>query len=219
MSRAPRTLLTATGIAGLATPVLFFGAQGLIQVGGGEPPFDAPAAVIHSYFEARDPWLYAAGSYLGVLGVAAFLWFLGGVYVTLRDSEEGPAWRSTVALISGLVAMAAVLTGDWDPAVFRIDEGVDPQLARFAFDTGNLSFASAWVLLGSFSLATGWLVLSSRALPAWLGWWALVAGFGLVGARAVWTTPFWYAPYALFWLWVVALSVRLLRGRGLSEVA
>lgn len=71
--------------------------------------------------------------------------------------------------------MAAALSGSWDPAVFRVDEGVDPQLARFAFDMGNLSFASSWVLFGSFSIAAGWLALSSRTLPSWLGWWALVS--------------------------------------------
>ncbi len=30
---------------------------------------------------------------------------------------------------------------------------------------------------------------------------------------AVWTTFAWLPPYALFWLWVIALSVRFLTGR------
>ncbi len=211
-------MLVTIGIAGLLTPMLLFGAQGLIQVGGAEPPFDAAAAEIHAYFSARNPGLYSAGTYLTVLGIGAFLWFLGGLHAVLRSFERGIGWRSTVALISGVLALAAVVNGSWAPAVFRIEEGVDPQLARFAFDTGNFSFATAWVLFGSFSLATGWLILSSRGLPSWLGWWALVAGAGLVAARALWTSPVWIVPYLLFWLWVMVLSVRLLKARDHLEL-
>lgn len=209
--RHSRAALVTTGLAGLATLVLWSGAQGLIQVGGGEPPFDAPAAVVQDYFTARDPRLYAIGSYLMVLGVTTFVWFLGGVHSILREVEDGPPWRSTVALASGLAAMAAAVSGSWDPAVFRMDEGVDPQLSRFAFDAANLGFATSWMLLGSFAIATGWLVLSSRTLPDWLGWPAIVAGLGLLAARAAWETPFWFFPYALFWIWIVALSIYILR--------
>jgi hypothetical protein len=37
------------------------------------------------------------------------------------------------------------------------------------------------------------------------------SGVGLVLSRFVWTTNAWLAPYALFWIWVVALCTRLLR--------
>jgi hypothetical protein len=43
-----------------------------------------------------------------------------------------------------------------------------------------------------------------------LGWWAVAAGAGLVIARAVFTTGFWYLPYLLFWLWSAALAITLL---------
>jgi hypothetical protein len=78
MSRQ-RTLLLTTAIAGIATPVLLFGSQGLIQVGGAEPAFGASAAEIGAFFDARDPQLAAAGGYLSVIGLVAFLWFLGGL--------------------------------------------------------------------------------------------------------------------------------------------
>ncbi len=45
----------------------------------------------------------------------------------------------------------------------------------------------------------------------WLGWWAVAAGVCLVAAKAVWTTYFWLVGYGLFWVWVIALSVVLLR--------
>jgi hypothetical protein len=205
--------LTTTAIAGIASAVLLFGAQGLMQIGGAEPAFDASAGEILAFFEARHPQLYPAGAYLSVLGLAAFLWFLGGMYAVLRSREGGSPWRSTVALISGVVFVALVGGSGWQLAVFRTTEGLDPQLARLAFDMGNLGFASSWVALGSFAIATGWAILSSSVLARWLGWWAVVAGVGLVAARAAWTSPFWIAPYLLFWIWVIVVSVVLLRRR------
>jgi hypothetical protein len=125
---------------------------------------------------------------------------------------EGP-WRANLALVSGVVVVATTILGSWELAVFRADQGLDPQLARLVFDLGNLSFASAWVALGSFSLASGWVMVSARSAARWLGWWAIVAGAGLVAVRAIWTTQLWLIPYALFWIWVLVVSVRLIGHR------
>jgi hypothetical protein len=46
---------------------------------------------------------------------------------------------------------------------------------------------------------------------------AVAAGIGLVAARAVWTSPVWLVPYALFWLWVLVVSIRFLAGRSPSS--
>jgi len=67
--------------------------------------------------------------------------------------------------------------------------------------------------LGSFSIASGWAILATGAESAWLGWWALSGGFGLVAARAVWTSAVWLIPYALFWVWILVVSSRMLRKR------
>ncbi|GAA4558330.1 hypothetical protein [Planotetraspora kaengkrachanensis] len=210
---AHRALLSTIGAAGMAATLLLFGAQGFLQAGGAEPAFDADAAEIQTFFDTRGPELFSAGAYVSLLGLVAFLWFLGGVHALLRHSEEPQAWRSAIALVSGVVFVSTVITSGWELAAIRVEDGLDPQLARFAFDMGNLWFATSWMALGSFALATGWVILSSRVLPHWLGWWAVIAGTGLVAARAVWTTPLWFFPYALFWLWVIALSVRCLRRR------
>jgi hypothetical protein len=199
-------VLRTTAYSGLATIAFPFGGQGMIQVGGAEPPFDAPAADIAKFFATRDQGLFAVGVYLCVLSVITMLWFLGGVYTLLKDD-----WRAMIALVSGVVFVAATAAAGWELASFRVSEGLDPQLARLAFDMGNMAFASAWVALGSFTLATGWTVLATQALPRWLGWWAVAAGVCLVAARAVWTTPFWLLGFALFWLWVVVLCVHFLR--------
>jgi len=212
------TRLRAAGIAGLAAAVLLFGGQGFILAkGAAEPAFGASAAEIQRFYETHDTIFFSIGSYLMVLGLIAFLWFICGVHTAVRGHGSQREWLPTVALASGVAAVGATLLDAWQLAVFRVSEGLDTDLARFAFDMGNLAFASAWVALGSFAIAAGWAGLSSRSLPGWLGWWAVAAGIGLVAARAVWTSPAWLFPYALFWIWVIVVSVRFLAGRWSSQ--
>jgi hypothetical protein len=212
VARTPRRRLV--GVAGWAATVLLFGAQGFLQGSGtAEPAFDAPAAEIQRYFDTRQPTLFAVGSYLQVLGLIALLWFVCGLSAVLRRPATRPDWLPTVALASGTAAVGAILLGAWEAARFRVGDGLDPELARYAFDLGNLTFANVWVALGSLGIASGCAILVTRAEPYWLGWWAVVAGVGLVAARAVWTTSMWLIPYALFWLWVLVISTRLLRSK------
>jgi len=216
-NRQWRTMSVATGVAGIASIVLVAVSQAFSQAGGGEPAFDAPAAEILSFFEAQNETLIAVGSFLGLLAVLAIAWFLAGVWAVLRQAEGDPAWRSVAALASGVIFVALVMTGGWELATFRVGDGVDPQIARLAFDMGNLGFANSWLALGSFLLAAGWIFLASRSLPNWLGWLALAAALGFLIGRAFWTTSIWLIPYTLFWVWTVAVSVLLLRGRLRSE--
>jgi uncharacterized membrane protein len=213
IAQQSRNLFLTTGIAGIAAVLGLAGGQGLILVGGGEPRFDAPAVAVQRFFESRNTGLFATGSYLTVISLVIFLWFVAGVSALLREAgEEGP-WRANLALASGAVLVATGILGAWELAAFRVHEGLDPRVARLVFDMGNLWFANSWVVLGSFSLASGWAMVSARLAPRWLGWLAIVAGVGLVAARGMWTTPFWLFPYGLFWIWVVVLSVRLIRRR------
>ncbi|WP_433157772.1 hypothetical protein [Kribbella sp. CA-247076] len=212
-SRQWRTMSVTTGVAGVTGFVLVAVSQALVQIGGGEPAFDASGEEILGFFETRNDTLYPIGSFLGLVAVLALLWFFAGFWAVLRSAEGMPAWRSAAALGSGLVFVVLVMRPGWDLAGIRADEGLDPQVARLAYDDGNLGFASAWLALASFLLAAGWIILSSRVLPAWLGWVALVAAAGFVLGRAFWTTSIWLVPYALYWLWTIFISVQLLRGR------
>jgi hypothetical protein len=200
------------GAGGLAFVLLQLLGQGLIQVGGVEPAFEAPAEEVVRFFEARDTALFEIGNYVSLLSFVAWIWFLGALWARLRLAEPRPAWLSLVAFGSGLMFVAG-LSGGWYLAMFRLDEGLDPQLARLAFDMGNLDFANSWVPLASMLLASGAVVLRTHALPRWLGWLALATAPLLLAARAVWTSQVAFIPYLLFWIWVVATSVVLLQGR------
>ncbi len=194
---------------GIVFVVLQMAAQALIQVGGAEPPFDAPA----------DTIAFALGDYLSTLSLIAFLWFLGSLWNTLRRAEGEPAWLSFVAAASGLMIVAAVSAGGgWALAVFRKDEGLDPQVARLLFDQGNFAFANAWAMLASLSLATGVVSIRTGALPRWLGWSGVLIAGGLLAARAVWASSgLVFVPFGLCYLWLIATSVVLIRRAGTTE--
>jgi hypothetical protein len=199
-------------IAAIAFPVMQMVSQGLIQVGGVEPSFSAPASEIVSFFDARNPTLFAIGGYISLLSLVAFLWFLGALWDELRAAEGGSGWLSVIAVASGVVAVATIASpGGWPLAVFRVGEGLDPQLARLLFDQGNMNFANYWVALGSMLLAVGLVARQSHRFPAWMGWGSLVVGLGLLAARAVWTSAIAFTPYILFWLWLILFGVMLLR--------
>jgi len=204
---------------GIVFVVLQMASQALIQVGGAEPPFDAPAQTIVAFFMARDSQLFALGDYLSTLSLIAFLWFLGSLWAALCRGEGEPAWLSFVTAASGVVLAAAVSAGGgWPLAVFRRDEGLDPQIARLLFDQGNFAFANAWVMLASLSLATGVVSIRTGALPRWLGWAGVVIAGGLLAARAVWASSgLVFIPFGLCYLWLIAISIVLIRRAGASE--
>jgi len=44
-----------------------------------------------------------------------------------------------------------------------------------------------------------------------------VAGVGLVLCRFHWTSEAWFAPYFMFWIWVIVVSVQLIRSRAILD--
>jgi hypothetical protein len=48
-------------------------------------------------------------------------------------------------------------------------------------------------------------------MPRWLGWLAIASGAGLAFSRISWTSYTWLLLYLMFWLWVIAVAVLLLR--------
>jgi hypothetical protein len=205
-----RRLTLVGGISGLACVVLIF--VPLIAGTGLEPDFRGSTEEVMAFLRSVSSPIHGFRTFVFVVGLFAFLWFAISLALLLRRMEGDPPWRSAIAAASGLVLVALILVGTWEAATLRADD-IDPQVARYAFDLGNATFANAWVALGSFAATAGWVIISTRVFPRWLGWWALVSGVGLVLVRAVWTSQIWLLPYLLFWVWVIVLSVLLVMGR------
>jgi hypothetical protein len=205
---ARRRLFRVTGIAGLAAVVLIFGA---VVVGTRqEPTFNATATEVLTYYRSPNTPAAEFRSYVLTIGLIAFLWFAVALTTLLRRAEGEPPWRSTIAMVSGVLLPALALSGNEVAAGFRADD-LDPQIARYAFDEAHVAFANAWVALGSFAVCCGWVIVSTRFLPRWLGWLAMASGVWLALSRISWTTAVFLLPYGLFWLWVLVVAVLLIR--------
>ena len=141
-----------------------------------------------------------------------FVWFVVALTTLLRRAEGEPPWRSTIAMVSGVLLVAPVLSGSEVAAAFRAND-LDPQIARYAFDEAQAAFANARVALGSFAVCCGWVIVLTRFLPRWLGWLTIASGVGLVFSRISWTSYIFLLPYGLFWLWVLVVAGLLSPGR------
>ena len=84
-------------------------------------------------------------------------------------------------------------------------------LGRAGDDTRECVAHHHQLPMRSFDFACGWVV-STGAMPTWLGWWGVVAGIALGLAQFVWTVEAaWLVPYAAFWLWLLTTCVVLVR--------
>jgi hypothetical protein len=205
---ARRRLFRVTGIAGIAAVVLIFAA---VLVGTRqEPTFNAAATEVLAYYQSPNTPGADFRSFVLTVGLITFVWFVVALTTLLRRAEGESPWRSTIAMVSGVLLVAPVLSGSEVAAAFRADD-LDPQIARYAFDESQAAFANARVALGSFAACCGWVIVSTRFLPRWLGWLAIASGVGLALTRISWTSYIFLLPYGLFWLWVVVVAVLLLR--------
>jgi len=205
-----RNLARITGAAGLVTLVVVLGSSLANDYQGA--PFDSSADETVTFFRTLDDSFGAISSFATSVALIAMLWFTLGLALLLRRYEGQLPWRSLFLAGAGVVSVVSGQIASWDAAVYRSDD-IDPQVARYAFDLGNLSFANGWVSAGAVGICTGLIVIGNRDLPQWLGWWALIAGIGSVLARAVWTEDYALVPFTAFWIWVGVLSMALLLGR------
>jgi hypothetical protein len=203
-------------LGGMLFVLLQMAGQGLIQVGGAEPAFTAPADEILRFFLQRDTTLFAIGGYLSALSFVPYFWFLGALWAFMRGAENGTNWLSITAIASGLVMPAISILGGWELAMLRLGENIDPGMVRQLFDAGNYAFAGVWIPAGSMVLAVSALGLLSGNLPRWFAWFGLATGLALFAARAVWTMQVAFIPYTMLWLWMIAMSLFMVRRPNIS---
>ena len=208
--RPRRALARITGACGLFTVVVVVG--GSLANDYQSAAMDMSANETVAFFRSLDDTLGTISSFATAVGLIAMLWFTLGLALLLRRYEGELPWRSLFLAGAGVVSVVSGQIASWDAAVYRSGD-IDPQVARYAYDLGNLSFANGWVAAGAVGICAGLIILSTSDLPHWLGWWAVLSGVGSVLARAVWTNDVAFLPFAAFWLWVAVLSVVLLRGR------
>jgi len=179
---------------------------------GSPPKVSDPDGKIITFTKDNQDALRVA-SYLGGLGLAFFLFFLGAVGSRLRRAGAG----------SGRLAATAVMGGVATASIAAIGFSISAYGALHPVESAG-TFRLSTVVLGMlgfgafvFTEATSIVIVRTKFLPAWLGWaGGLVALLWLIGAAAVSTEDdtifaIGFVAFLAWALWLIVLSVTLFR--------
>lgn len=179
----------------------------------GAPPAETAAAL------AAHSGLIAAGTYLFTLPVPFLLLFLGGLFEVVRRSEGGGMVPAAVILVAGVAAaviapMGAVLSGLGAPMAIL---GGDPAIVTEVDSITPLAMALAGYPYAVLAGVTSLVVLRGGITPRWIGWSGLALAALCLAATATIAIrdlfPLTLLETLLFPLWVLAISVALVRRR------
>jgi hypothetical protein len=175
-----------------------------VIVGGESPSADDSLQTVLDYFDGdRDSAI--AASIILALATVPFLWFAGVLRSVLAAAEAAPArlantaWGGAILIAVGITLLA----GFTFVAADSVNDVPPESTQTLSAVQADLFFP---VLMGAavFLLASGLAIVRSGALPAWLGWGALV-----LGVAAVTFTPAAFFAILLMLAWIIAVSLML----------
>jgi hypothetical protein len=190
-----------TGVVAVALWVI-----GVFVLEGVSPDGESGEEIL-AYFDDEDTSIFI-GAFLIALGTAFFLWFVGILRAALY-AAEGPPGRLTAIAFAGAVGKAVFdmgLAGATAAGALAADEAdvLSPEGAQAMFFIDDAFFIGAEFMGVVFMAAAAATILTTRALPAWLGWLALVIAVGLLIVPIGWAFLLFGVP-----LWVLLASIVL----------
>ncbi len=202
------------GFAGIAFVVLAFAAQ-LVQ---GDVPStetsDATEQFARFYADEDNHSRAAVSAVLGLVGEFAFLWFVGGLWSTLRT----PTATTTPSIVLVLGGASSFVLGT---LVHLVDNVVgiilnfsesggyqpDPGLALTLSALAGGIFLAAMLAAGATTLAAGLMIRQTGVFPRWLLW----VGVAITVLSLTTIPLFAYVAALLLAVWVVVVSVGMIR--------
>jgi hypothetical protein len=197
-------------VAGIAFAVLFVVGLSLNNL----PSSDDSVSKITSYYnDGGNRAQIIIGSYLLWFAGVFFLWFLASLRVRLLEVEGAPGRLTSIVFGGGLVfvgmlmvaaACFASVAGD---ITFADEKFVSADAARFLPELGYpvLVIGGIFAAIAMIDAASV-LIVRTRVLPAWIGYFGFVAAVVLLAAVI-------FVPMILLVLWVVFVSVAMMRAR------
>jgi hypothetical protein len=208
--RADGLWLQVGAAAGLAFVLLQSLALGFMSPGGWLDPGASKADIVKAFagMPASQLWI---GAYLSVLAALCFIPFAARVVTVLRRADGASGWLSTTALAGGILLVAAELGGAAavNALLTRAGHDLSSAEAMTLFDLAQALLFLFWAGGTLFLAASAVLSLKFRALPRWLG--GAAAGIAALSLIAPASTQLLHIPATLFYLWVIAASIALMR--------
>jgi hypothetical protein len=190
---------------------------------GGETP-DFNAAVSKWTEFAKDNHDNARiGALVMAFAAYEFLWFLGFLRAAMGRAEtaaRGFTRGSYVTFASGVVAIAGLTLGVFINAAALSRPDASPELIRGLVDVSGPGFGLASIGFATMLLSVAILNPRIRALPAWLGWLALIAGIAFLLQLGILLSDDFDNAFGIFYpigylglvIFAVGSSVGFLRG-------
>jgi hypothetical protein len=191
---------------------------------GSSPPGfdDSTKDVVKFFSENRNE--HQVGALLIILGMVAFVFFLGALARRSRGAEGRAGGRLTAtALAGGILFVAFGSTGGLFVEANAAHAGsISPDVTQGLYDAQVYAFNLGLAAIGVLLLASCSLSTRFGALPTWLGWLGGVVGSFNIIAAALGaiddTGPFaptdgilGFVAFFAFLVWTVAASVVLVR--------
>lgn len=203
---ATESLTRYAPLTGVAFAVLMV--AGALTIG--DFSYVPPAEEVLTFFEEDGTRIYL-GSYIGLLGMLALLWFAGSVRDFMAADRPDSRRLSTVAF-GGAVAGAAQFMIGYVAIIAgaaRVDDagGITEGAATALFDLwGSLGGVGAPIALAALVGAVGLFTLRTGAFPRWLGWASLALAVGLA-------SPVSYVFIAVVLIWAVLVAILIFRAQ------
>jgi hypothetical protein len=164
-------------LAGIKAVVLWV--IGIIILSGpghlGNDSSEAPLVVLAKYkaHHAAIQW----GAWFVMLGALAFLWFVGSLRSWFFTAERETGRLSTLVGMGGVATAVGILLAHVPSfAAAMTSDNLTAPSAKALILMDDVFFYGAEFASAVFFLATALSIFRFRALPAWLGWLALLLG-------------------------------------------
>ena len=206
-------LSALTGIAFAILMVVAFSVQGIL------PQADAPQAEIVEFFSTFHNDVMG-GVVMRVAAGLFFLWFIGTLRSVLAEAERGTARLANVAFGAGILMLAAGMGAMATLAsiAYNAERGVDPDFASSMMAMTHIFFVGGAMGMAWLLFATSLVVVRTRVFSRWVASTGTIIGIIAVGLGLVAPAgTSGVSAYPLFLLWIVALSILMMRedpGRG-----
>jgi hypothetical protein len=205
--------------------VLFTFAADAIFLSAGIPDNSFTTKQIADYFINHSHGLLWAHVFFN-LGSIAFLFFLGVLWVMLREAEGDPPWLSAVAMWGAIAAIAGanvsnVFGGVGANIGHDYPELMNSQLGVTMFQS-SVAFNLSFVGFVALQLAISFLIFRTRIFPQWIAW------LGIID-MPLWLLQMWPVPrhdnqleeilfdrtgpgaHAVQMVWLIAIIVYVIR--------
>ena len=164
-------------LAGIKAVVLWV--IGIVILSGpghlGNDSSEAPAVVLAKYqaHHAAIQW----GAWFVMLGALAFLWFVGSLRSWFFTAERESGRLSTLVGMGGVATAVGILLAHVPSfAAATTSDNLTAPSAKALILMDDVFFYGAEFASAVFFLAAALSIFRFRALPAWLGWLAVVLG-------------------------------------------